>query len=78
MKRMISLVLSFFTFLFTSCNSNYDQLGNGLFADIETSKGKIIVQLEFEKVPVTVANFVSLAEGKKCYGESKIYRKKIL
>ena len=76
MKRMISLVLSFFTFLFTSCNSNYDQLGNGLFADIETSKGKIIVQLEFEKVPVTVANFVSLAEGKNVMVNQKYTGKK--
>ncbi|MCG2612518.1 peptidylprolyl isomerase [Flavobacterium sp. SM15] len=35
----------------------------GIFADIETNKGTISLKLEFQKTPITVANFVSLAEG---------------
>jgi len=36
----------------------------GLFAQIKTSKGVIEIQLEFEKTPGTVGNFVGLSMGK--------------
>ncbi len=35
----------------------------GVFASIKTSKGTLLLKLEFEKVPIAVANFVSLAKG---------------
>lgn len=37
---------------------------DGIYAKFETNKGDIFTVLEFQKTPLTVANFVALAEGK--------------
>lgn len=40
---------------------------DGLFVQFETTKGTIVCQLEYQKTPVTVANFVTLVEGKNTF-----------
>lgn len=47
----------------TGCQEQYPDLGEGIFAEFVTSKDTIIIQLFYDKVPLTVANFVGLAEG---------------
>ena len=58
-KLFIFILLWVVLIMFAACN----ELGDGLFARIETSRGEIIVKLEYEKTPLTVCNFIALAEG---------------
>ena len=49
-----------------ACNnnkSNYQDLKEGLYAEFNTNMGTMLIKLTYEKTPVTVANFVALAEG---------------
>ena len=74
MKQFIYLLLV--SLFFISCKEDqYRDLGDGIYADIKTSKGNIIVVLEYEKTPITVANFIALAQGKNPF-VSQEYKEK--
>ncbi|NLE00269.1 MAG: peptidylprolyl isomerase [Fibrobacter sp.] len=57
MKGIIALTLMSASL---SAATNYQ---DGLYGELYTQKGKIVVALEFQKAPLTVANFVGLSEG---------------
>src|SRR5574344_1835516 len=65
--KKISLVLLFGCFLLSlgGCMEKEKALEGktGVFAVMETSKGKIIIELYYKDTPLTVTNFVGLAEG---------------
>ena len=71
---MTSLFFSLVAILFSCKNTpppDYSKLGDGLYAEIETNKGTIVEKLEYQKTPLTVANFITLAEGKNEMVEAK-------
>ncbi|TVZ57368.1 cyclophilin family peptidyl-prolyl cis-trans isomerase [Lutibacter sp. Hel_I_33_5] len=57
-------VLVVFLIVFSSCRSaKYKGLEDGIYAELKTNKGEIFMQLHAKETPMTVANFVSLANG---------------
>ncbi|WP_166925787.1 peptidylprolyl isomerase [Flavobacterium poyangense] len=75
MKKSILILLLAAT-SFYSCKDKHSDLPDGLYAEIETNKGSIIVELDYKKAPITVANFITLAEGKNEFVTDENLKKK--
>lgn len=73
MRKIVSILTA--TILMVSCSTvkipnsmskeEYKELKDGLYAQMETNKGVMTIELFEEEAPLTVANFVGLAEGSK-------------
>jgi len=73
--KSIFLLLTVALSLF-SCNDEYPELEDGLYAEFNTSMGPVVAELYFEETPMTVASFVSLAEGTSKMADSTYKDKK--
>jgi len=62
-SKTLQLLMLFLLITAASCKEDYPDLENGLYAEFITTKDTMIAKLYYDKVPVTVANFVALAEG---------------
>jgi len=63
MKTIQYLFIALAGLVITSCSEKYPDLEDGVYAEFNTTKGTTIAELYFEETPLTVANFVALAEG---------------
>ena len=78
MRCFSCIAVVFLLFIFAAAESISSekklQLADGLYAKVVTSKGDILIRLEFDRAPLTVVNFVGLAEGTKNSNRGKSVR----
>lgn len=72
----MKLFNNFFLGLILISFSAIAQQKEGIFAHIDTEKGEIVIELTYDKTPVTVANFILLADGTNKYVDEKFKGKK--
>lgn len=64
MRSIFFIFLAVSCLSLTSCKSKYPDLSDGLYAEFVTNKGTFVAKFYEDATPLTVANFVELAEGR--------------
>lgn len=77
LKILTVCLLSVFILMLSGCKSQYPDLEDGIYAEFNTTKGKMVAKLHYKKAPVTSANFISLAEGTNTLVDEKYKNKKL-
>lgn len=62
-KTFTTVLIVLLVLVNISCQERYPDLEDGLYAEFVTNKDTMVAKLYYDKAPVTVANFVALAEG---------------
>lgn len=79
MKKIMMSMLLACAFLATSCGKSMEkgmksiEGKDGVFAVIETTRGSVVIELFYKDTPLTVTNFVGLAEGTLDAAKGKPY-----
>jgi len=61
--KKLSLLFILLSLSFVACQNDYPDLDDGIYAEFKTNKGIFVAKLHHDQTPLTVSNFVDLAEG---------------
>ena len=75
-KQTLFLLLAVAISAFACQKEPYPDLNDGIYAEFKTNKGTFVAELFYKATPITVANFVSLAEGDNQMVDSSYQGKK--